>query len=63
MISGPATINLRPLLPLDPDGCLERLREVLDDVLGVLEADTDPDEVLRDPEGDPLLLLDGSVGH
>ena len=41
----------------------ECLVKVLDQVLRVLEANTEPDEVVGHPEGNALLLLDGGVGH
>ena len=44
-------------------GRFERLVEVGDEVLGVLEADAEPDEVVRDAERDPLRLLHRGVGH
>ena len=42
---------------------LESLVQVCDEVLRILEADTEPDEVVGHAQGDPLLLLDGGVGH
>ena len=44
-------------------GRFEGLVEVGDEVLGVLEADAEPDEVVRDAERDPLRLLHRGVRH
>ena len=41
----------------------QRVLQILDDVLNVLEADGDPDEVVGHPQRDPLLLFDRGVGH
>ena len=41
----------------------QSLVQVGDDVLGVLQADAEPDQVVRHPEGHSLLLLDGGVSH
>ena len=41
----------------------ESLVQIRDEILCVLQADTEPDQVVRHTEGDPLLLLDGGVGH
>ena len=44
-------------------GRFEGLVEVGDEVLGVLEADAEPDEVVRDAERDALRLLHRGVRH
>ena len=51
------------LAVLDVACCPQGLVEVTDQIVRVLEADGDPDEVLGDPEGHSLFLLDGGVRH
>ena len=45
------------------DGGPQSLVQVGYDVFGVLQADTEPDQVFGDAQGHSLLLLDGSVSH
>ena len=45
------------------DGSTQGLIQVSNDVVSILQANTDTDEVVRDAQGYPLLLLDGRMGH
>ena len=42
---------------------LKSLEQVVGDVVGVLQADREPDESVSHAQADALLLLDGGVGH
>ena len=44
-------------------GGSQRLVQISDDILGVLQSDGDPDEVVGYPELNPFRLLDGGMSH
>ena len=45
------------------DSAPESLVNISNDILGILQADAEPHQIVGHTEGDPLLLLDGGVRH
>ena len=58
---GAASQNLASLLGRGGDP-VQRVGEVLDDILGRLDADRQPDHIVASPARDPLLVGELSVG-
>ena len=55
--------SLSVCMSLTFDSAPESLVNISNDILGILQADAEPHQIVGHTEGDPLLLLDGGVRH